>query len=109
VSTRGVVPACRSLDCVSVFATCVADAWAAYAVIAGEDAEDPFSRPVSLAPRAMPRRIGVPRRAELDGASAIAAWDAALARLQTCGVDVVQVDMADFHAAAARSATQGPS
>lgn len=44
VSTRGVVPACRSLDCVSVFATSVADARRVLDVIAGFDAEDPFSR-----------------------------------------------------------------
>ena len=30
VSTRGVVPACRTLDCVSVFALTVEDAWAAF-------------------------------------------------------------------------------
>ena len=36
VSTMGVVPACRTLDCVSVFAGTVDDAWAVYAVMAGE-------------------------------------------------------------------------
>ncbi|MFM7692172.1 MAG: amidase family protein, partial [Alphaproteobacteria bacterium] len=46
VSTRGVVPACRSLDCVSVFATCLEDAWAGFAALAGEDRADPFSRPI---------------------------------------------------------------
>jgi allophanate hydrolase len=35
VSTRGVVPACRSLDCVSVFALTADDAWAACAAAAG--------------------------------------------------------------------------
>ena len=44
VSTRGVVPACRSLDCVSVFAGTVDDAWTVYAVMAGDDERDPFSR-----------------------------------------------------------------
>ena len=48
VSTRGVVPACSTLDCVSVFAGTVDDAWAVYAVMAGEDAADPFSRPIAL-------------------------------------------------------------
>ena len=44
VSTAGVVPACRSLDCVSVFALTVDDAWTALAAMAGPDATDPYSR-----------------------------------------------------------------
>src|SRR5919197_11974 len=48
VSTAGVVPACRSLDCVSVFALTVDDAFAALAAIAGPDAADPYSRPRPL-------------------------------------------------------------
>src|SRR4029079_12774893 len=48
VSTKGVVPACSTLDCVSVFAGTVDDAWAVYEVIAGKDEGDPFSRPVAL-------------------------------------------------------------
>ena len=48
VSNKGVVPACSTLDCVSVFAGTVDDAWAVYAVMAGEDKDDPFSRPIAL-------------------------------------------------------------
>lgn len=60
VSTRGVVPACRSLDCVSIFAGSVADAWSVLAVIAGVDAEDSRSRAVPmLAPLARTARIGL--------------------------------------------------
>jgi allophanate hydrolase len=63
VSSRGVVPACRSLDCVSVFARSVEDAWTVFAAIAGEDEFDPYSRPVRLqAPSTVPppQVIGVP-------------------------------------------------
>ena len=66
VSTSGVVPACRTLDCVSVFAGTVDDAWAVYEVIAGTDAGDPFSRPIALGrlgavpPRLRHRRPGPP-------------------------------------------------
>ena len=45
-STRGVVPACRTLDCVSVFTRCVADARAVANVAGAFDAKDPFSRHV---------------------------------------------------------------
>jgi allophanate hydrolase len=45
VSTAGVVPACRTLDCVSIFALTVDDAMTTLTAIAGPDAADPFSRP----------------------------------------------------------------
>jgi allophanate hydrolase len=44
VGASGVVPACRSLDCVSVFSTDLDDAAAVLAVLAGPDPEDPWSR-----------------------------------------------------------------
>jgi allophanate hydrolase len=84
VSTRGIVPACRSLDCVSVFATTIEDAWAAFRVLAGEDRADAFSRPIAWAePGAAPVRIALPAPADLhlDEAPARAAWDAARALL----------------------------
>jgi allophanate hydrolase len=84
VSTRGVVPACRSLDCVSVFATSVDDAWTCFRVLAGEDCADPFSRPIAwVEPGAAPTRIGIPAPADLhlDDDAARAAWAAARALL----------------------------
>ncbi|WP_245216719.1 allophanate hydrolase [Roseomonas nitratireducens] len=80
VSTRGVVPACRSLDCVSVFAADVEDAWTALRVLAGEDRADPFSRPIAWAePGTAPARIAIPAAPDLhlDEAPARAAWVAA--------------------------------
>ena len=44
ISTAGVVPACRTLDCVSVFALTVDDAMVALAAMAGPDVADPYSR-----------------------------------------------------------------
>ncbi|WP_115537998.1 allophanate hydrolase, partial [Frankia canadensis] len=46
VSTRGLVPACRSLDCLSVFALNVADARLVLSVMSGHDPADPWSRPM---------------------------------------------------------------
>jgi allophanate hydrolase len=63
ISTRGVVPACRTLDCVSVFALTVEDAWTALRAIAGYDANDPYSRERALGTlNAAPVkvRLGVP-------------------------------------------------
>ena len=57
IGTSGVLPACRSLDCVSVFTRDVADAAAVLAVLAGPDADDPWSRPA--------RTLDVPARPRL--------------------------------------------
>ena len=46
--TKGVVPACRTLDCVSVFTRTVADARTVAGVAGGFDAADPFSRRIAF-------------------------------------------------------------
>jgi allophanate hydrolase len=113
VSSRGVVPACRSLDCVSVFAPSVADAWALFAAIAGEDPADPFSRAIPLpdpATVAPPRVIGVPRSGTLlpwGDAPQEAAWGAALALAAGCAARVEAVDITPL-LAAARLLYDGP-
>jgi allophanate hydrolase len=72
LSTDGVVPACRSLDCVSVFALTVDDGARAAAVARGYDPADPNARPegtsVPLGPAAVPQafRFGLPSAADLD-------------------------------------------
>ena len=48
VSNAGVVPACRTLDCVSVLALTVEDAFTALSILAGPDDADPYSRPRAL-------------------------------------------------------------
>ncbi len=60
-STRGLVPACRTLDCITVFTDRLDDAALVDEVLAGFDAEDAFSRPRADVPLTG-RRIGVPRR-----------------------------------------------
>ena len=68
ISTAGVVPACRTLDCVSVFSLTVDDAMTALAAMAGPDGADPFSRNRPLARMsAFPAnlRLGVPRNGQL--------------------------------------------
>jgi allophanate hydrolase len=61
ISTSGVVPACASLDCVSVFAGSVGLAAGAAAVAAGFDPDDPWSRrPPTRSVPSRPVRVGVP-------------------------------------------------
>ena len=61
ISTRGVVPACRSLDCVSLLTADVADARRVLDVALGFDAAHAYSRALPAAPRA-PRGARHPRR-----------------------------------------------
>jgi allophanate hydrolase len=106
VSTRGVVPACRTLDCVSVFALTVDDAWTALSVIAGYDANDPYSREHNLgtfgqAPAGL--TIGVPlgsQRLFFADKRAAADYEAALARLSHLGLALAEIDLAPFYEAA---------
>ncbi|WP_216592588.1 allophanate hydrolase [Verrucosispora sioxanthis] len=70
LSTAGVVPACRSLDCVSVFATDVADAVDVLHAARGVSAADPWGRPLP-AERVVARmpgtlRLGVPHAEDLE-------------------------------------------
>ena len=107
VPVRGVVPACRTLDCVSVFGLTVEDAWAAASVMAGHDAADPWSRHASLgALGARPPRLraGIPDAASrrfFGDALAERAFDRALALHAEQGLDLVPVDFAPLFAVAA--------
>ena len=93
-STRGLVPACRTLDCITVFTDALADALAVDAVLAGFDPEDSFSRALADVPIAG-RRIGVPRRdqrAFFGDVQAEYLYDRALAVLARDGA-IVEIDI----------------
>ncbi|CAE6745922.1 MULTISPECIES: allophanate hydrolase [Paraburkholderia] len=85
VSKRGVVPACRSLDTISVFAHDVDDAWCVFNEIACFDPLDGYSRKVpGLGLLRGAPRIGVPDHLEFYGdAAANQAFSAALDTLST--------------------------
>ena len=107
VSTRGVVPACRTLDCVSVFAGTVDDAWAVFAAAAAFDPADPFSRhrpATCFGPAPSSFRLGVPsptsRRFFGDTAQA-AMFDAAIGSLEALGAARHDIDFAPFYETAA--------
>ena len=113
ISTAGLVPACRTLDCVSVFSLVVDDAMTALAAMAGLDDADPFSRNRPLARMtAFPAnlRLGVPRNGQLiffgDKASEKAYRDA-LQRCTALGATLVDFDLEPFYETA-RLLYEGP-
>lgn len=99
-SAHGVVPACRSLDCVSVFALTVADAEAVAAVLDGFDPRDSFSRQAPQPATFMGEqpRFGIPAQLQWYGDSqAKAAWEASLDQLRDMGVELLELDFSPMH------------
>lgn len=103
LSTTGVVPACRTLDTVSIFARTVEDAHAVFEAAAAFDTADAFARPVAAAP--MPAPLPHPRIAAPDPDSLIffgdqvqaAAFEATLAALAARGAQVTRIGFGPFH------------
>lgn len=103
VSTRGLVPACRSLDCPSVFALNVSDATAVLGVLDHHDSADPYSRRLPRIDGHVRRvqpvgvRVGVPPRQQLQlDDDAAQAWQQCLDRVDALGAHRVEVDMEPF-------------
>jgi allophanate hydrolase len=101
LSMRGVVPACRSLDAMSIFALTADDASRVARVAGGFDAQDPWSRAASLPPRrgwgrAETFRFAVPMGAQLEffGNTGYAeSFDASVQRLRELGGVAREVDI----------------
>ncbi|WP_297791178.1 allophanate hydrolase [uncultured Marinobacter sp.] len=103
-SIEGVVPACRSLDCVSIFALTVGDAGALQDVMAGYQPSDAFSR---KAPANLPndgpairrggpiKRLAIPEHPQWFGdRQAEAAWNTAVSNWRQQDVELVPMDFA---------------
>ena len=116
ISATGVVAACQSLDCVSIFATNADDAAAALSAAAGFDAADAYSRaplaPVDgpLPPAPTRFRFGLPRARDLvffGDAEVEALFAQAVERMKRLGGEAVEVDLTPFFAVA-RLLYEGP-
>ena len=99
VSTDGVVPACESYDCVTIFARDLEVANRAMGVMAAGARQRPWPADVKLAAPPNPV-VAVP--SELPGLDGVwcAAFDASVSALTDAGARVVTVDFAPFLAAA---------
>jgi allophanate hydrolase len=113
ISTAGVVPACRTLDCVSLFSLSVDDAMTALGAMAAPDSADPYSRSRPLAEMSgFPAhlRLGVPRDGQLiffGDKSAEKAYGDALKRWTALGATLVGFDLEPFYETA-RLLYEGP-
>ncbi len=100
LSTAGVIPACRTLDCVSIFAHDVEDAEAVLSVAKGFDAADAYSRraPTRDAP-GRPATLGLPLPGQLEffgDERSERAWERARATIAGLADRVVEVDLVPF-------------
>ena len=103
ISSSGLVPACRTLDTISVFALTATDAETIMTVAAAYDARDAYARPVQghgfdfgSAPRF---KLGVPKAEQLaffGNADAERLFKESVTRLQALGAEVVEVDLQPF-------------
>lgn len=106
LSTSGLVPACRTLDCVSIFALSVDDAYAVFGMAAGHDPQDCYSRAIPVTPlRVLPASltIGVPAPADRQffGDDAMErGFDDAIAMLRRLGATPVELPFSEFFATA---------
>src|SRR5690606_5028058 len=118
LSTRGAVPACRSLDCISLFALTAADLNALFTIAARFDGSDEFARPTPAhncgaafgATAGTALVFGVPRADQLQFFGDTLSADAfaqAIAQLEALGGSAREIDFSAF-LDAARLLYEGP-
>jgi allophanate hydrolase len=97
LSTRGVVPACRSLDCVSLLTLTAGDADSILSIAAGYDLRDPYSRRLTT-PAVFPAqtRIGILSSLDPIDEPFRELYRQAAQRLETLGHSVVEIDITPF-------------
>jgi allophanate hydrolase len=108
LSTRGVVPACRTLDCVSILSLTCDDAHTVWNAARGFDADDGFSRAPRAGDDAAPWLagrfyFGVPPAGQLEffgDHAAAALYAQAVERMEALGGRRVEIDFRIFRAAA---------
>ncbi|MEM6888983.1 MAG: allophanate hydrolase [Pseudomonadota bacterium] len=106
LSATGVVPACRTLDTISIFAANVSDAFVAFQVACVEDTEDAYSRKITAGHlSAVPStfKVGVPdanSRIFFGDSVQAASFSASLEKLKSQGAMIVELDFSPFYAVA---------
>lgn len=103
LSNSGVVPACRTLDTISIFGLTVEDAYKVFQVASAFDAEDDYARPISapsLSASPAHFKVGVPDKATIeffgDDIQA-ASFSQALEDIKQLGGEIVEFDFTPFY------------
>lgn len=103
LSSRGLVPACRTLDCISIFALNAEDSGLTLSVAESYDSKDAYSRPTVDLPAGNTGTLGIPQQEDLlffGDAGYESAWLKELETLKTKGWRIVEIDFKPFRDAA---------
>ncbi|WP_180108312.1 allophanate hydrolase [Acinetobacter sp. YH12085] len=99
-SNTGLLPACKSLDCISIFALTVVDATAVAEVMEGFDVSDSYSR---VNPATAPAKfsaqlkLAIPKQLDFFGdAQSAVAFQQALIELKNLGAELTEIDFSAF-------------
>ena len=99
-STTGLIPACRTLDVISILALNIDDAWQVAQIMQGFDESDEYSRhhPANVATRFSKGKIAIPAQLEFYGDNASKqAFDLAIHRIKALGYEVESIDFDIFN------------
>jgi allophanate hydrolase len=109
--TKGVVPACASIDCVTVFTHTLEDALTVDRIVRGRDDLDPWSRSIPIPLPKLPQKICLPQaKLEFFGPYAeeySRAWDASVEKIKELDLPIEYIDV-DLFAQAAELLYKGP-
>lgn len=103
-STHGVIPACRTLDTVSIFALTVQDAWSVASLMQGYDSKDAYSRqhPANVPAQFCKKKIAIPDQLEFYGdIQSERAFETAVQRLKALDYEVESINFEVFNQLAA--------
>lgn len=99
-STTGLMPACRTLDVISIFALTSDDAWLVATLMQANDKTDAYSRshPANVATQFSKGKIAIPAQLEFYGdIESEKAFKIAVERVQALGYEVESIDFTDFN------------
>lgn len=99
-SNTGLIPACRTLDVISIFALTVDDAWQVAQLMQAYDETDIYSRqhPENVATRFTKGKIAIPEQLEFYGdIEAEKAFQSAIKRAEKLGYQIESIDFSIFN------------
>lgn len=99
-STSGLIPACRTIDTISIFALTVDDSWQVAQIMQGFDSADEYSRvhPANVPSQFSKQKIAIPAQLEFHGdAQSEMAFAQAVERVKTLGYEVEAIDFTVFN------------
>jgi len=104
LSTSGVVPACKTLDCVSLFAHTLGDAELLLNITQGVDANDCYSRALELNTHTLNKlTVGIPKKQQLEFFGDFEAeklFHQSIEAIQKQNTSIIEIDLAPFIEAA---------